>query len=275
MARDNIIDFELPINSTINGNSVFHEKNHDDRDYPHQQYIEKIPKHTFIATESDSTSHINKYKKIASIKYLQNVNVEMRHTIKFYELNYGGEHTLYVNMTNSASALNHSGKSNLVFYGVESNITDDTGTTRILDIYAKPTQDWTYFFFRLEFARASNYFEAYPDSYAYKAIALFNNEPYLDSITATINETIKERRTSGTTPSTSISANTNNKFYVPIPGVTTNCVVNVSPNVNLDASFIYSISLKTDQVVITVRNCSKSALTLPDITWNIEFKNLV
>lgn len=274
-------NFDLPLNASVNGNRIFHKANHDDRGYPHQNYIEKVPQTTFYTTESNGSSHVNKFQKIATINYLENSNVKLRYKLKFFELNYGDEHVVDIVVSSSStgiynSIISHAGKNNLVFYGIESDV---NGVTKKLDLYVKSTQDWTYYFFRLEYARASNYFTAYPDSYAYKNIILLTSTSYLDSIISNINETIKERpiiRLPTSSLIVAVSAGANASLYLSVLGITANCVMTVTPNVKIPGELTYSTCISAnDQVLVTISNSASYEKDFPACTWNIEYRSLI
>ena len=70
--------FNLPFNSSIGGNAILHEGNHDKRGIPHEQYINKWNLNTTL----DNKTNTNKYSKIAEIEYEEDNNTSCNYIIE-------------------------------------------------------------------------------------------------------------------------------------------------------------------------------------------------
>ena len=64
--------FNLPFNSSIGNNTIYHKGNHDHRGTPHEQYINKWN----LTTTIDNRENTNKLARFATIEYEEDINVD-------------------------------------------------------------------------------------------------------------------------------------------------------------------------------------------------------
>ncbi|MDM0981826.1 hypothetical protein ACV3Q7_07740 [Clostridium perfringens] len=173
--------FNLPIDSGIANNFLFHEGNHDDRGTPHEQYLNKWN----YKSTSNNREIINKYTKFAEIEYEADKNVSLHYEFKIYDEKGAEVNSLFVILTSDIEniSLSYRYNDNYSIYYTKNKLgqTKRGKNIYIIKLFFKIHKSFNPVFYDIIFAKNTEYW-VYKKDYAYKCLKLFDSQEILDSL---------------------------------------------------------------------------------------------
>lgn len=177
--------FNLPFNSSIGNNTIYHKGNHDHRGIPHEQYVNKWN----LSTTIDNRENTNKIAKFATIEYEVDVNVSNLYLIDC--INHKNQETTEIQIIlGSTQKVQYVYNSEFqIWYTVTSlGKSENAKDLYKIDLYIKIFKSWNTFFFRVNVAKNNEVWN-YENDYAYSCIKLLSKEPLQDAINGAIQGT--------------------------------------------------------------------------------------
>lgn len=265
--------YNLPTDSSINGLSIYHEGNHTNKGNPHDNYISKFSCNYSL----NNKSIVDKMFKLCTIKYPVNNNVAYKYIIELFATNIENENKIYLSCGNNLDNIlcSFKGDSNINIY-LKTRLNNNVIT---IDIYGQLKQTWTKLFYRLYFGRCLDYLLLFDEESAYKYIEFYNESDFIDlspsdiSINYERNEIIKKVITETTT----VKGSSDSKISLNVPGLLKNSIVTLMPTNAEIPSELDLISYTVpynNYIVIRFKNNATYSKDLPELTWNVSYKNL-
>lgn len=265
--------YNLPTDSVINGLSVYHEGNHNNKGNPHDSYISKFSCNYSL----NNKSVLDKMFKICTISYPVNSNVEFKYIIELLSTKIESENKLYITCGNTLESVKATFKGDVsIDIYLKNTLIDDKLT---IDVYIQVKQSWTKLYYRLYFARCSDYLIYYTEESAYNYIRFYNESEFITlqssdtKINYIRNEVIKKTNTNHTT----VNGNSDLKLLIPVDGLLKNSIVSFNAvDVEIPAEFIIATSYipYNNYIVLRIKNTANYSKELPPISWIVSYRNL-
>lgn len=177
--------FNLPFNSSIGNNTIYHKGNHDHRGTPHEQYVNKWN----LTTTIDNRENTNKIVKFATIEYEADNNVGNLYLIDC--INHKNQETTEIQIivgTSQSVKYAHNSEFQIFYTVTPLELSANLKNRYRVDLYIKIYKSWNTFFFRLNVAKNNEVWN-YENDYAYNCIKLLSKEPLEDTINGAIQGT--------------------------------------------------------------------------------------
>lgn len=268
--------YNLPADTSINGNLVYHEGNHCELGDPHGQYLNSMYQHHTINTKENR----GKWYKIAEIKYIPNTNVVFRYRIDVSSINEMCDSVINVKCGNNINdtKISMTTDDNLKCGVKLSTSTDENNNTiNIIEVYLQINRVWWTVCYRLSLADNVRYFH-YNDGYAFNRILFFNEMSAVDSLDSDIEIEYLYNATYSLSETSAVSVSSNSTAYLNIdfPGlVAEKNFIEITPIGSIPAELSYHWFLPSDnQVRIVVRNHTSYTKEIPKMKWNIKIQRL-
>lgn len=255
----------LPINTKISGNTVFHEGNHNERETPHEQYINKWN----LNTTSNNRANTNKFTKILEVEYEEDNNmgcnyiIELVNTKDLTKTNY-----LYMVLGKSKTFKYEYNETYALWYKITSLEPNNGKTMNKVEVFIQLYKSYSPIFFRVHTAKNNEVWN-YNNNYAYSCINLLSNQELLDSVDGLTqcSDTLPVRHYYKKQGWEEVSINSGEKYQIVVNDshIKWDSVVTFNTSVEVPSELMYTVSIKSGggAVIINVRNVSSTVAKFP------------
>ena len=257
--------FNLPINTKISGNTVFHEGNHNERETPHEQYINKWN----LNTTSNNGANTNKFTKILEVEYEEDNNmgcnyiIEIVNTKDLTKTSY-----LYMVLGKSKTFKYEYNDTYALWYKISSLSPTNGKARNKVEVYIQIFKSYSPLFYRIHTAKNNEVWN-YTKNYAYSCITLLSNQPLLDSIddATQCNDTLPVRHFYKRQSWNEVTINPGEKYQIVIndSNIKWDSVVSFTTSVEVPSELMYTVSVKSGggAIIVNVRNVSNTIAKFP------------
>lgn len=256
--------FNLPINSKISGCNILHEGNHNEKDSPHEQYINKWNLNTTI----NNATNINKYTKILEIVYEEDNNmgcnyiIEIVNTKDLSKTNY-----LYMTLGVNKTLKYEHNDTYALWYKITSLEPNGAKVRNRIEVFIQLYKSYSPLFYRIHTAKNNEVWN-YDKNYAYSCITLLSNQPLLDSIDSIIqcSDTLPIRQFYHRQSWGEVSIESGAKYQIVITNnnIKWDSVLNFTTSAEVPSELMYTVSiLSVGKAVINIRNISNTTAKFP------------
>lgn len=258
--------FNLPINTKISGNTVLHEGNHNERETPHEQYINKWN----LNTTSNNKTITNKFTKILEVKYEEDNNmgcnyiIEIVNTKDLAKINY-----LYMVLGKNKTFKYEYNETYSLWYKITSLEPNNEKVVNKVEVYIQLHKSYSPIFFRVHTAKNNEVWN-YDNNYAYSCIKLLSNQELIDSVDGVTqcSDTLPVRHYYKRQSWNEVTINSGEKYQIVIDdsNIKWDSVVTFNTSVEIPSELMYTVSIKSGGggVIINVRNVSSTVAKFPN-----------
>lgn len=258
--------FNLPFNSSIGGNAILHEGNHDKRGIPHEQYINKWNLNTTL----DNKTNTNKFCKIAEIEYEEDNNTSCNYILEIVnsrdltKIEY-----LYLSLGTRKSLKYNYNSSYGLWYKTTSTMQDNGKNKTKVEIYIQIYKSYNPIFYRIKVAKNVEVWN-YDNDYAFKCITLLSKQPLLDTVDGIFQcEDTKpvrhfyKRQSWG---KVSIKAGEKYQIVMDDSNIKWDSILSFTTSVEVPSELMYTVSVKDGggSAIINIRNVSTIDTNFPE-----------
>lgn len=264
--------YNIPSDATVNGCDVFHEGNHGRNGNPHEQYINTI---NYYRTLSSKTDNVNKMCKIATIKYIPNVSVNLKYEIevKTHDNKINSKIVICCGSVLTNSKVYFIGDNSEFDVVIkQSNYLDElkNDTYNVLDIYLTLKREWEQLYYRVLSCDNTEYYH-YTKEHAFNAITLFSEKDFTENTVSdiTIRYDKKTYYYQVENQLTNIPANTTKKITLNVQNAKWENHVDLicCGEIPLEFSVWFSVPY-TNAVYLYARNNADYQKDFPVLKWN-------
>lgn len=257
--------FNLPLNSKICGNNILHDGNHNEREAPHEQYINKWN----LNTTCNNGSEIHKYTKILEIVYEEDNNmgcnyiIEIVNTKDLSKTNY-----LYMILGTSKTLKYEHNDTYSLWYKITTLESINGKNRNKVEVYLQFYKSYSPLFYRIHTAKNNEVWN-YDDNYAYSVIELLSNQSLLNSVDGITqcSDTLPVRHFYKRQSWGQVPINAGEKYQIVIndSNIKWDSILSFTTSVEVPSELMYTVSVKEGggSAIINIRNVSTVNANFP------------
>ena len=259
--------FNLPINSKISGNTVYHKGNHNERENPHNQYHHKWD----IINTINNRSVTGQYTKLLDITYEVDTNRVDNYWLTIFNTKNQQTYDLIINLGSTRNIKYPYNSDFEIWYTQEQLDNSSNGKENWkVTVYLKLWKSYNTMFVSLNMAKNNEVYN-YDNDYAFNNINLYSNQALQETISNLVqgtNNASPSQRTFWHRQSWGevvVSAGGKMQIIVSNSNIQWDSVVNFCYSVEIPSELMYNVSIKSGggYAIINVRNVSNINATWP------------